>query len=137
MARITLQEYAMKRDVSFPEEWALARPNAVELLARVNMLLALLFPERQFHVASGFRPAAINKGIPHAAKKSLHMTGKAVDIEDADGFLKKYFTPLTSTHHAGLLKEHDLWVEDYDSTPTWVHFDMGTRLDRPSRVFKP
>lgn len=127
----------MGRDVDFPEEWKIARPNALILIPKVNEILDILGFTGPRVVSSGFRPSAINQKIPNAAKNSLHMIGKAIDIADPDGELKKLLTPITNKDHADLLRRFGVFMEHPDYTPTWVHLDIGQRVDRPSRVFIP
>lgn len=83
-------------------------------------------------VSSGFRPSTVNASIPTAAKKSLHMRGLAVDLEDKDGTIG-----LLIKSRPDFLSKHSLWLEDLNSTKGWVHLDLGSRLDRPSRTFLP
>lgn len=104
---------------------------AIILLNKVNQLLKEL-NITEAKVSSGFRPSAVNNATPHAAKRSLHMTGKAVDIFSADGKLCQ----LVLTR-PDLLHKYGLWMEDPNATPQWAHFDIGTRTDRSLRIFKP
>lgn len=142
MREISLADYAMGRDAQFLNEWELARENAAFLLKKVNALLKdlhLLWPDWNFEaeVSSGFRPSSLNEKIPNAAKKSLHMTGRAIDLKDIDGSFKLAFQPLIDPDHAALLRKYGLFMEHPNWTKTWVHFDIGPRADRPSRVFIP
>lgn len=100
--------------------------NLMELRARLNQL--------------GFKPARVftctYRSPEHnarigGAKKSSHLTGCACDIADADCKLKDYLRA-----NPELLAECDLYAEDFDSTPTWVHL---TTLAPKSgkRIFKP
>ena len=71
------------------------------------------------------------KGITDESKmplKSCHLTGEAVDIAD-DGALQRWLK-----QNVKKLEELDLYVEDFDSTPTWVH--IQTRPTK-NRFFKP
>lgn len=134
---ITLDAYLMGRDKQFPQEFTQeVLLNAITLLEKVNALLwnlGIKFAE----VSSGWRPAAINGAVPNAAKRSLHMTGKAIDIKDDKGqsLAGKILTK------PELLKNYDLWLEDPAATKgkntNWVHLDVGIRSDRPLRMFKP
>ena len=137
MSKITLEEYAMGRDELYPDEWAIARPNAIVLLQQVNAFLEELFPGLEVQVASGFRPKEINEATANAAKNSLHMIGKAVDIKDFDGSLKAALNPAELHEQAVALRKFNLFMEDPAATPTWVHLDIGLRADRASRIFKP
>lgn len=129
---ISLDDYFMGREEEFAKELTdEVRINALELLTRVNGFLAdngisLV------KVSSGWRPLAVNKSLKNAAKRSLHMAGKAIDIKDRNRQLAKLFL-----RNSKLLTKHSLWMEDPASTPRWVHLDMGERSSRPIRVFKP
>jgi hypothetical protein len=100
--------------------------NLMELRARLNQL--------------GFRPPRIftctyrspeHNARVGGAKKSSHLTGCACDIADADGLLKDYLRT-----NPELLEECDLYAEDFDSTPTWVHLTtLAPKSGR--RIFKP
>lgn len=108
------------------------KDNAIELLNKVNKLLQELNISK-VEISSGFRPSEVNAGIPNAAKKSLHMTCKAVDILDN----KEQDLGKLILENSNLLTKYGLWLEDLDHTKGWVHLDNGTRRDRPVRVFKP
>jgi hypothetical protein len=100
--------------------------NLMELRARLNQL--------------GFRPPRIftctyrspeHNARVGGAKKSNHLTGCACDIADSDGALKDYLRT-----NPELLEECDLYAEDFDSTPTWVHLTtLAPKSGR--RIFKP
>lgn len=134
---ITPKDYLMGRDAQFPNELT------QEVLENINILLEkvnALFWELKItdaKVSSGWRPAAINATVANAAKKSHHMTGKAVDIVDdkEQSIAKKILS------NPELLKKYDLWLEDPAHTKgkntNWVHLDIGTRSERPLRMFKP
>jgi len=134
---ITLEAYLMGREKQFPEEFTQELLlNAIIFLEKVNALLwSLGIKEAQ--VSSGWRPAAINTKVANAAKKSLHMTGKAVDIKDdkSQSLAAKILT------NPEVLKTYELWLEDPAATKgkntNWVHLDMGVRTERPLRMFKP
>lgn len=108
--------------------------NAVTLLDKViNLLQELGVDPDQKDVSSGFRPSEVNAAIKNTAKKSLHMTGFAIDIKDADGSLGKLIAS-----RPDLLRKYGLFIEDLKHTKGWVHLDMSkTRSDRPSRSFIP
>lgn len=128
---LTLTQYLMGREKLYPEEYTLdVRSNAENLLKRVNNLLEALKFGR-VEITSGWRPLAINRKVG-GAKRSLHSTGRAVDIADTTGILK-----CAILCHFKLLLEYGLWMEDFDATPGWCHLDTGIRLDRSIRVFKP
>lgn len=134
---ITVEAYLMGRDKKYPEELTSdIITNCTILLEKVNALLFSL-GIKEAKVSSGWRPAAVNAGVKNAAKKSLHMTGKAVDIMDDKGqsLAKKIL------EKPELLKQYDLWLESPDNTKgvntNWVHLDIGVRYERPVRIFKP
>lgn len=114
-----------------PELTEEVKDNAVILLNKVNQLLDEL-KIKNVEVSSGFRPSAVNAKTKGAAKKSLHMTGCAIDILDIDNKLGKLILS-----QPNLLHKYGLWLEDIAATPTWVHLDMSTkRKDRELRIFK-
>lgn len=134
---ISLSDYQMERNKLYPQEWTSEiEENALKLLEKVNSLLNDLGIQ-EAKVSSGWRPAAINSKITHAAKRSYHMLGMAVDIIDNKG---QTLGKLVASR-PDLLKKYELWLEDLNSTighnTNWCHLDYGTRSDRPSRIFKP
>lgn len=106
--------------------------NANKLLKQVNGLLAELGVPNQ-KVSSGWRPLTVNKTISNAAKKSYHMSGLAVDLHDDQAHTLGHLI----LNRPDLLKKYNLWLENLGSTPGWTHLDLGTRSDRPVRMFKP
>jgi uncharacterized protein YcbK (DUF882 family) len=106
--------------------------HAQDLCDKVNALfkdLGIDIPK----VSSGFRPSSVNANVPGSAKKSLHMTCQAVDLEDPTGSLDKLISSRPE-----LLNKHGLWLEDPAATSTWCHLDISpTRVDRKIRIFKP
>lgn len=107
--------------------------NATLLASKVARMLLSLGYEQPLKVSSGFRPPAVNAATPGAAKRSLHMTGQAVDFEGQE--LGKFIR----SHPRGpeVLRAEGLFMEALEATPTWVHIDMGVRPDRKSREFRP
>ena len=100
--------------------------NLMELRARLNQLG--FKPPRVFTCT--YRSTEHNARVG-GAKKSSHLTGCACDIADADGLLKDYLRT-----NPELLEECDLYAEDFDSTPTWVHLTtLAPKSGR--RIFKP
>jgi hypothetical protein len=51
--------------------------------------------------------------------KSRHLFGKAVDISDPKRELQAWCRT-----NEKLLEEIGLWCEDFNATPTWVHFQV-------------
>lgn len=135
---ITLEMYWMGRDAKFPGSLTeVVRKNAEETVRRANRLLGIYVAEtgdkRQRAVASGWRPAEVNATVKGAAKKSNHMTGRAVDIADASGTMKKWL--MTNRGQLALI-ECGLWMEHPEATPTWVHVQIVPPLSG-NRVFRP
>ena len=134
---ITPAAYFMGRDSKYPEELTKeVQENVIILLEKVNALLFELKITKA-SVSSGWRPAAINASVANSAKKSHHMTGKAVDIlDDSSQTLANKILV-----NPELLKKFNLWLEDPTSTKgkntNWVHLDIGDRSDRALRMFKP
>ncbi len=119
-----------------PEITPEMRNNAEKLLKAVNSLLSEI-DVKFAKVSSGFRPAAVNAGIANAAKKSLHTQCLAIDLLDD----KSQSVGKKIAANPELLRKHGLFLEDLDSTKgkssNWIHCDLGSRADRPSRIFKP
>ena len=107
------------------------KDDAVKLLNKINQLLKEL-GIKEAKVSSGFRPSSVNSKIPNAAKKSLHMSGQACDINDPDGKLDKLFD-----ENDVLLKKYGLWQEHPDDTKGWAHLDCKDRGKRKKNQFKP
>lgn len=129
---LTLEAYLMGRDIEYRDEWTLERKsNAIDLIKRVNnLLIALQIPSVE--VSSGWRPLAVNMRAG-GAKRSLHMSGKAVDLRDPrPGHLKTLIA-----QNPTVLLDYGLWMEDPEATPTWCHLDTGIRATRTPRIFRP
>lgn len=105
--------------------------NATNLLKKVNALiseLGIAVPK----VSSGFRPSDVNKAIPNAAKRSLHMVGSAIDLVDPDGKLDALIESRDD-----LKKKHGLWQESPAATNGWCHLDQNPRGKRDKNTFIP
>lgn len=63
--------------------------------------------------------------------KSAHLYCQAVDIADGDGKLKAWLQ-----EDEGRLERYDLYCEDFEHTPTWVHFQINPPKSG-RRIFKP
>lgn len=86
-------------------------------------------------VTSGLRSQAqqdslIAAGISNAPK-SKHLTGQACDIADSDRSLTQWVKD-----NMDLMEQIGLWFEDFDHTPTWVHFQI-IAPGSGNRVFIP
>jgi hypothetical protein len=133
------RDYITKADrrVQFASEFTPdINNNAIKLLGLINQLLNDLGIESA-DVTSGWRPPQINNKTTNAAKRSYHMMGLACDILDDEN---QTLAKLVASR-PDLLKKYGLWLESPDSTKgintNWAHLDLGTRQDRPSRVFLP
>jgi uncharacterized protein YcbK (DUF882 family) len=73
------------------------------------------------------------KGIypPKVPMKSNHLSGRAVDFADGDGKLKKWIL-----ENIKLMEEIGLYMEDFNATKTWVHFQINPPKSG-NRFFKP
>jgi len=137
---IELRAYWMGRDVKFKRELTPdIRQNATETLRRVNTLLEAMagdgvVPEANATgslVNSGWRPAAVNAGVPGAAVRSKHMTGQAVDLFDPEGELDDW-----CMDHLGALEAVGLWLEHPSATKGWCHLQTVPPKSQ-RRVFYP
>lgn len=133
---ITRNDYFRGRDTLYPEDYNVTvEANAVDLIERVNKLLGMLGDVFEYvEVSSGFRPNAVNKNIQHAATKSYHLVGKAVDLKFG-GKEKEVFEYIVKNYK--ILSDLGLWMEDYVHTKGWIHLDTGSRAQRKIRVFLP
>lgn len=115
---LTLEQYLMGRDKDAPIDDEM-RTNALHLLSRVNELLERFYAETGASkrvISSGYRPATINAKVG-GAKKSNHMTCKAIDLSDADGKLDAWLTDK-------ILEEFDLYREHPHATKGWTHIQI-------------
>lgn len=136
---ITLQEFYKGRDKQYPNDLTPEIiANAQETLKRANTLLERFFVSvpgatRDRGCNSGWRPPAVNAATAKAAKKSLHMLGKAIDIGDDDELLDRWLmTPIGRT----ALEEIGLWMEHPSATPRWSHLQTVPPKSG-KRVFYP
>lgn len=105
--------------------------NAERTVETVNSLLGLFGEWRK--VSSGWRPPTYNAKTAGASKTSLHMTGKAIDLEDHDGMLDDWI--LTDDGQTALTTL-GIWVEHPAATKGWSHLQtVPPRSGR--RVFYP
>ena len=136
---LTLKDY-LTASGSYPDREKhpeVNKVNAERLITAVNAFLKDIGHVAPVTVSSGFRPAAVNSGIANAAKKSLHMECLAIDmLDDKNQTLAKLCASKPE-----VMRKYGLFLEDPASTigksQNWTHLDLGTRADRPSRVFKP
>lgn len=136
MTKITLKDYLTasgkypERE-NHPEATAEVKAAAEKLLVKVNAFLDELAIEKR-KVSSGFRPSAVNAATPGSAKKSLHMTGHAIDLEDPTGELDQKIDARDD-----LKKKYGLWQESPAHTKNWAHLDDKDRGPRPKNTFIP
>lgn len=134
--------YHNSRDHLYAAELTPAiRDNVRELLGRVNLLLTWASQDNirpaidaatGTHVASGWRPAAINDATANAAAASKHLTGQAVDLRDnGTRDLARW-----CLRNLDLLEEIGLYMEDPQWTPSWVHLQIVPPGSR-RRVYCP
>lgn len=120
-------DYFMGRDAKYPNELTdEIREHVAELLGRVNLLLSWAYAENVrpaldaktgTHVASGWRPKAINDATSNAATASKHLTGEGIDLRD-NGTRD---LALWCLKNEDALAEIGLWMERPQWTPSWVH----------------
>lgn len=83
-------------------------------------------------VNSGYRCEALNEAIK-GSKTSEHMLGTAADIEPKNGRNKEFFEWLVhfiaDTPFSQIINEKP----DKDGKPSWIHFSIRGRNDRPYR----
>ena len=131
---ITLADYYMGRDTQYAAELTEElRVNAGIVVARANLLLSR--PGFQRGVNSGWRPAAINAAIAHAAKESRHILCLAIDIDDPDDLLDAWCMA-----NPRALEEIGLWLEHPAATPCWCHVQIvpyGSWAPGKPRHFHP
>jgi Peptidase M15 len=111
--------------------------NAQKLIEAINAFMKELGVSQKLKVSSGFRPSAVNAGIANAAKKSLHQKCLAIDVlDDSTQSIAK-----AAASKPELLRKYGLFIENPSFTKgkntNWCHLDLGTRSDRPSRMFNP
>ena len=100
--------------------------NIGELLKRINMIRSAY--GQPMIVTSGYRTLEqhlaiyAKKGITDKSKipmKSKHLYGQAVDISDPGLFVQNWVK-----ENEDYIKKVGLWMEDFGSTPNWVHFQI-------------
>ena len=109
--------------------------NAVELLAKVNLLLARSATEVECaalpKVNSGWRPETYNAIVPNASPRSKHITGQAIDISDPEGELDEW-----CMQNVDFLADVGLWMEHPLATKGWTHL-QSVPPRSGNRVFYP
>jgi hypothetical protein len=127
---ITLAQYFMGRERSHADELSeTLRGNAEHIVERVNALIASA--GMVCEVSSGWRPHAINAGIPNASPRSRHMSCEAIDLADPDGSIDAWCLA-----HLPVLEALGLWLEHPAATPGWCHLQTVPPASG-RRVFEP
>ena len=112
--------------------------NLEELLIRINKIRTAY--GKTLTVTSGYRTIQdhiriYNKNCIMDPKKipmqSTHLYGKAVDIYDPNKDLQKWCLA-----NIKILEDIGLWLEDFEATPNWVHFQISSPKSG-KRMFKP
>lgn len=131
------EEAYFKLKGTYPFEFnAQIYANGVETLKRANRLLEIFRDATgadlaEYGINSGWRPPSYNKAIANAARKSKHMTGEAIDINDDDGDLDQW-----CMDNLNILEGIGLWLEHPSATKGWCHLQIvPPRSGR--RVFYP
>lgn len=100
------------------EETEEIKKNLDMLLDRMNKIRKAW--GKPMRVTSGLRSQADQMRINPKASKSKHLIGAAVDISDpAPNALQTW-----CKENVKLLEEAGLWMESFDHTPTWIHFQI-------------
>lgn len=135
---LTLADYYKGRDRLFASELTpeIAQ-NAKLTLERVNLLLQRFYATHpraaRRTINSGWRPAAVNRKVQNAAKRSHHLTARACDLSDDDGALDRW---LMTALGQRVLEHCGLWMEHPDATPRWCHVQIVPPKSG-RRVFHP
>lgn len=127
-----------------PELTDEVKKNAQDLIDRVNALLTEIGWTEKIDISSGFRPSGVNAKIANAAKKSAHMSGRALDVfqpKDNNKLGKLIREKQNNEGVKGILGRHGLMMESLEATvgkfSNWTHVDTVKRSERPSMEFKP
>ena len=93
-----------------------------EVKANLNKLLVALNKVRVAYnkpmmITSGLRSIAEQQRTNPVATKSRHITGEAADVSDPNKAIQVWCLA-----NEQVLIDAGLYMEDFDHTPTWVHF---------------
>jgi len=123
MNAIALADYWKGRDVEYADACTDAiRANAARTVDVVNAVLAAMAADgvdlAGVHVASGWRPPAVNDATSNAGQHSRHLTAEACDLADLpDRRLARW-----ALAHPDTLKACGVeGMERPQWTPTWLH----------------
>ncbi len=127
---ISKQELLKGRDLQFPHDYTdVVSANLDALLIPLNKIREAY--GQPMLVDSGWRPPSINAATPGAATHSKHMSGLACDIADPNGQVLAWVL-----QNLDLMKQLNIYMEDFRWTPTWVHFQLGGPASG-KRIFVP
>ena len=124
---ITIEEY-LKSRVKYSIMGKTKRKNMNKMLYAINVI-RWHYGEPMI-VNSGYRSKSYNSKIG-GSPNSAHTTCEAIDIRDTDGKLWQWLLD-----NFWLVEELDLYLEDRDWTPTWVHIQTR-RTNSGNRIFVP
>ena len=122
MTPITLQEFYMGRDKTYPKELTpILITNAIKTVACTNSLLTYMEADgvdiSKRKVNSGWRPKSVNTATPGADPNSCHITCEAIDLGDINNKFK-----LWVRNNAAKVKSVGFFAtEDFSLTKTWLH----------------
>lgn len=133
---ITRDDFFMGRDKAYPHDLTdEIEANAQVTIDRANLLLTRFRAETgdtyARKVNSGWRPPSVNAATPGAARKSKHMLGQAIDIDDDNGALDEWCAA-----NLLALEEIGLWLESPKHTDGWCHLQIVPPRSG-NRVFIP
>jgi hypothetical protein len=107
---ITLEELNPHNYPTTPE----MDENLLTMLEKMNIVRKAY--DTPMVVTSGLRSTQDQMRINPKAPHSKHLIGAAVDIADPDGKFKRWIK-----NNPSILSRCDLYLEYFQSTPTWVH----------------
>lgn len=107
--------------------------NLAILLERLNKVRSAW--AKAMTITSGLRDQAKQGALIAAGKsnasKSKHLSGQAADVSDPNGDLKSWILA-----NMTLMEQIGFWFEAFESTPTWVHFQIVPPKSG-NRIFLP
>lgn len=134
MSQIKPSDFWMGRDITHASDLTdEIQRNGADTIEKVNLLLALAAEDgihpgideiTKTHVASGWRPPAINDRTANAVKgTSKHVLGLACDVEDqTDRRLAVWVCRhLKDAERIGLYFEDPRWTAGRTNSDGWVH----------------
>jgi hypothetical protein len=117
---ITREDFYKRRDTIYARDLTPEMAEAADItISKANILLGR-YPlgAKDRTATSGWRPPSVNAATKGAAKKSNHLLGRAIDINDPAGDLSAW---LMTPDGQKALEEIGLWMEHPSATPGWAH----------------